>query len=181
MRNFLGMGSGKAEPAAQPARKDSQWRAPKDTPVRASASTAARASAEAAERRKQSSSQPLTVRPSLAAIPGFGHNACRFFSWLLLRNKDSHHPPRQDSCKLTSLGVHAQALTGTQPSAAASQQRPERCLQCGDSFRTLQELLFHVEAYHPGNMRSNVPSAGWPSLSALQSQHQSRSSSGRVF
>ncbi len=92
MRNFLGMGSGKAAPAAQPARKDPQWLAPEETPVRASASTAARAAAEAAERRKQSSSQPLMVRPSLAATSGFGHNACRVFSWLLLRIRDSSSP-----------------------------------------------------------------------------------------
>ncbi|CAL5219611.1 g1481 [Coccomyxa viridis] len=106
MRSLLGMGSAKAAPAAETARKSASQQKPAAVPARASASTAARAAAEAAERRRQSSSQPLT------------------------------------------------ALTGAQQ-AAASQPASERCPQCGNSFRTLQELLFHVEAYHPDGTASS--------------------------
>jgi hypothetical protein len=53
--------------------------------------------------------------------------------------------------------MHAQAQQ--QGAAAAQQQQqqqqqssvPERCPQCGEGFGTLQELLFHVDAFHPEN------------------------------
>lgn len=50
-----------------------------------------------------------------------------------------------------------QASAGTQH---APQHAAERCPQCGESFRTLQELLFHVEAYHPDGRGSSVTSTG---------------------
>ena len=34
---------------------------------------------------------------------------------------------------------------------------PERCPQCGEGFATLQELLFHVDAFHPAD---GQPAAG---------------------
>lgn len=48
------------------------------------------------------------------------------------------------------------ASTGA-PQTATSQPATERCPQCGRSFRTLQELLFHIEAFHPdGGVSSGV-------------------------
>ncbi len=62
--------------------------------------------------------------------------------------------------------LDVQALTGAQQ-AAASQPASERCPQCGNSFRTLQELLFHVEAYHPDGTASSGMSASWRLQSTL--------------
>ena len=76
-----------------------------------------------------------------------------------------------DSRRLSPADVNrcccnVQAVTGGLQ-AAPSQPAAERCPQCGSSFRTLQELLFHVEAYHPDGRASSGMSAPWSSLSTL--------------
>ena len=52
-----------------------------------------------------------------------------------------------------------QAVSRSQQ-AAAAHGTAERCPQCGERFQTLQELLFHVEAYHPDGRASIAPASG---------------------
>ncbi|CAK0761984.1 hypothetical protein CVIRNUC_002912 [Coccomyxa viridis] len=56
--------------------------------------------------------------------------------------------------------VNPPATSGDGSAAAFSQHTAERCPQCGAAFKTLQELLFHVEAFHPDGAASSAPAAG---------------------
>ena len=46
----------------------------------------------------------------------------------------------------------------------ASSQATERCPQCGEQFHTLQELLFHVDAFHPAGVSSGPGVKIWHDL-----------------
>ena len=65
--------------------------------------------------------------------------------------------------------VLAQARQPEQPQHQQQQQQgaaalPERCPQCGEGFATLQELVFHVDAFPPAG--TEAATAGMTSLPA---------------